>query len=64
MGEEKLARFRQPQGPRPFFDQRDAQGFFQLLHLPAQRRLRDMQARGGPREVPFLCDRNEVAQVP
>lgn len=44
-------------------EQRQAQAFFELGDLPAQRRLGNMQPFGGAADVFFLGDYNEVAQL-
>lgn len=43
-------------------EQQGADLCLQLLDRPAQRRLAHMQPGGGPAEVEFLGDRDEVAQ--
>jgi hypothetical protein len=43
--------------------QHGAEVGLELPDAPAQRRLADVQPRGGPAEVPFLGDRHEVAQA-
>jgi hypothetical protein len=45
-------------------DQRHAQLLLQLLDLPAQRRLCDVQALRGAGEAPFARHRDEVPEVP
>ena len=50
----------QAQRPRAFFDQHDAEILFQLLDLPAQRRLGDVQPFGGACEVPLFRHGHEV----
>ena len=51
------------QRPAATFDQDKAQLIFKLLHLPAQRRLRDVQDLGGAREVSLARNGHEVAEM-
>ena len=44
-------------------EQLDAELVLELLHLPAERRLRDVQAGGGAPEVQLLGDGHEVTQM-
>lgn len=48
-------------GVRAAVEQLDTELALQLADLLAQRRPADVQARGGPAEVPLLDDREEVA---
>jgi hypothetical protein len=41
----------------------DAQLLLEQLHLPAERRLRDVELLGGAREVALPRDREEVPQA-
>jgi hypothetical protein len=59
---EKTSRFSQAQRTASF-KQRNAQLLFQLLNLPAQGWLRQMQLLGGPCEVQGLRDDAEITQV-
>jgi hypothetical protein len=43
-------------------EQRRTEGVLELADLTAQRRLRDVQARGGAAEMEFLSDGQEVAE--
>ena len=52
------------QRPAATLDQDKAQFVFELLHLPAQRRLGDAQDFGSAGEVSLARDGNEIAQVP
>ena len=49
--------------PGGAFQQRDAQRLLQHLDLPGERRLRQIQPRGGPAEMQFLGHRDEAAGV-
>jgi hypothetical protein len=42
----------------------NADELFELANLLAQRRLRGAKARCSPREVQFLCDSDEIPEVP
>ncbi|MOA15059.1 hypothetical protein D3C78_1351990 [compost metagenome] len=63
MGIEELAGLGQRQRPRAAHQQGHPQLLFQLLYLPTQRRLRDMQAFGGAGDVPLLRDHHKIAQM-
>jgi hypothetical protein len=41
----------------------DAEVFLEVLDLPAERRLGEIQAECGPAEVQFLSDRHEIAEL-
>src|SRR6202012_497737 len=53
----------QEHAPPVAIEQRLAHLFFEVAHLPAQRRLGDAQAVGGTAKVELLGDGDEVAQV-
>ena len=61
--EEALARGQQLHAPRRAQEQRRAELVLQAADLPAQRRLRDMQAPRGTTDVLLLGDGDEVAQL-
>jgi hypothetical protein len=61
---EERAGFGEAQRPEPFFDQFHAEIFLELLDLPAERRLGDVQPLGSPGEIPFFRHGDEVSQVP
>jgi hypothetical protein len=61
--EQQRAGGRQLDAPRGADEQLDAQRGLERLDALAERRLRDVQARGGAAEVQLLGDGDEVAQV-
>ena len=46
------------------FHQRHPHLVLQLADLLGERRLRDVLAGSGPGEVPLLCERDQIAQLP
>ena len=64
VGQRRLARRGQPHRATRPVQQRLAEFAFQPLDLRADRRLRDMDPLGGPGEVGFLGDGDEVLQLP
>ena len=61
--EQFLARFGQPHAAIGAGEQPDVQLFLEPLHMPGQRRLRDMQMRRGPRDAAEFGDADEVVQA-
>ena len=61
---EEPPRLGQPQRPRRAVDQFGADFGFELLDLPAQRRLGDVQPVRGAREIALAGDRHEITQLP
>ena len=60
---EEPSRFGEPQWPRRAIDQFGAHFAFELLDLPAQRRLRNVEPVGSAREISLISHRNEVPQL-
>ena len=59
----KASRFGQPQRPGIAFQQFHADLVFELLDLPAQRRLRDVQPLRCPGEAALFCHGHEILEV-
>ena len=61
--EKDAARFCKPHGFSAVVEKCNAKFIFEIPNLSTQRRLRDVQARGGARHVLFFSDGDEVSQV-
>ena len=61
--DEQLAGLGQRHAPGGPFDQADPDFFLQATDLLRQRRLGNVLARGGSREVEFLGEGDEIAQL-
>ncbi|MCY1241781.1 hypothetical protein D9M72_547020 [compost metagenome] len=57
------ARLREEHAPLVALEQPDLELFFERLDLDAQRRLRNVQALRGAREVELLGDGDEIAEM-
>jgi hypothetical protein len=64
LGEEGAPRRGERHAARDALEERRAELALEVADLPAERRLRDVQAPGGAPEVPLLRDGREIAEVP
>jgi hypothetical protein len=63
VGQEHLARGREPHTPADPVEQAHAERLLQALDLPGQRRLGDVEPPRRPAEVLLLGDRHEPAEL-
>jgi len=64
VAQEQFSRRAQSNATRQSVEQEESDLLLQILDLPRQRGLRDMEARGGAPEMLLLSDRDEIAQMP
>jgi hypothetical protein len=64
VAQEQCPRRAQSNATRQSVEQEESDLLLQILDLPRQRRLRDMEPRRRATEVLLLPDRDEIAQMP